>query len=132
MTTIVDIKVMNDPNAVCWMIRCEQSEEDTEGDVREIMASIRAGHLTEVLFDEETGDEIPGGKMTEEQLREAAEGYISDYGRDGWSVSWVNVQRDPEQVQDRGDATKFSTLEEALEVARLMRTSDAIEVWGMV
>lgn len=137
MSTIMkDIKVMNDPNAVCYMIRCEQSEEETESDLQEIMASIKAGHLTEVLFDEETGDEIPGDKMTAEQLREAAEEYISDSSRDGWAVSWVKVKEPGAggvvYVADRDAATQFESLQAALLFAGALRTDNDIEIWGMV
>jgi hypothetical protein len=129
-----DIKVLDAENAKGYAIRCEQSEAETEGDIQELMASIRAGHITETLFDEETDEEIPGDKMTDAQLREAAEGYISDFGRDGWSVSWVRQEAggNIHYVANREDMTLYPTLEMALVVASGLGTSDAVEVWGMV
>ena len=136
----VEIKFADSPGIIGWAIRCEQPEEETQSDIADFAETYLRGDRE--AYDEE-GEVVDHTTMTQEQAlvfarREIEEG---DWGRDGWSVSWVSINTtgldafEITFVGDRDEMHLFPTADLAVQFAEALiagGSKEKMEVWGII
>jgi hypothetical protein len=119
-----------------WAIRCEQSDEDTAADIADFAEQYMSGDR-EALDDE--GEVVKYTTLTFAQATEYARQELleGDWGRDGWTVSWVSLSADFEitYTGDREQMHLFPTAHLAVQFAEALAadgSDEKMEVWGIV
>jgi hypothetical protein len=133
----IPVRFEDSTDIIGWAIHCEQSDEDTAADIADFADSIMRGDRE---VEDEDGEVIDHTTITEEQALEFARIDIEegDWGRDGWTVTWVNTEDGEVQYRggDRDEAmTLFATKEEAVALAERLAldgSTETMEVWAIV
>ena len=119
-----------------WAIRSQQSQTETNDDIAELAEEFKNGNREALDDDDQIIDHVT---ITDEEAWQFATAEIlhGDWGRDGWAITWVNIENGTVTYQggDRDQAMfLFATQAEAVALAEILLAKDPeshLEVWAM-
>lgn len=133
----IQVLFADSPGIIGWAIRKQQSQAETDSDIADFAEQFKNGDREALDDDDQVID--PATITDEEALEFATEEILyGDWGRDGWAVTWVNIENGIVNFQggDRDQAMfLFETQAEAVTIAESLQAENpesCLEVWAMI